>query len=80
MEASVCQLNVMYTRCDKAITNTMVPRFAVSTPIFLPKSDCTSNVDNTALMHVASIPMNNRADRNTHHIVTPNRTTAVRLK
>src|SRR5439155_573723 len=26
--ARVCQLNVMYTRCDIATTNTIVPRFA----------------------------------------------------
>jgi len=36
--ASVSQLNVMYTRCDNAITNTMIPRFAVRTPTFLPAS------------------------------------------
>src|SRR5438477_12378329 len=50
--ARVCQLNVMYTRCDNATTNTIVLRFAVRMPIVLPNRDCTSSVNKTALGHV----------------------------
>ena len=49
-------------------------------PIFLPNIDWRSNVNKTALVQVASIPRNTRADRNITAIVSPNKTTAVRLK
>ena len=78
--ARVCQLNVMYTRCDNATTNTIVLRFAVKIPIFLPKRDCASSVNRTAVVHVASIPIKSRTDRKISHMVTPNKTSAVSVK
>src|ERR1043166_1992067 len=78
--ASVCQLKVMYTRCDNAMTNTIVPRFTVRIPILWPRSDWMSKVNKTALEHVHSIPTNSRIDRNRAAIVRPNNTTAVRVK
>ena len=77
---SVCQLNVMYTRWERAITKTMIPRFVVRTPTGRPANDCTSSVNNTAVVHVASMPASSRADLNTHPIVAPNSATAARLK
>ena len=62
------------------MTKTIVPRLTVRMPIFLPHICCTSSVNNTALAHVASIPIKSRPERNIAAIVRPNKTTAVRLK
>ena len=49
-------------------------------PIVLPNIDCRSNVNKTALVQVASIPRKTRPDRNIAAMVSPNNTTAARLK